>query len=56
MVSEERLLKGKFGPKNTEVTGIWRILQKEKLYDYKFSPYSDTMMQFNQSKMIWTFG
>jgi hypothetical protein len=56
MVSEERLLKGKIGPKSTDVTGIWKILHKEKLYGYQFSPYSNMMILFNHSKIIWVCG
>jgi hypothetical protein len=29
---------GVFGPKRDEVTGEWRQLQKEELYDLYFSP------------------
>jgi len=32
-VSENRMLRRKFGPKKGEVTGKWRRLHKEELYD-----------------------
>lgn len=51
--SEERRQRETFGPKNTEQTGIWRKLHNEKLRDFHFSPYSNMMIQLNQSKIIW---
>jgi hypothetical protein len=33
MVSEKRVLRKIFGPKKDEVTGEWRRLHNEKLYD-----------------------
>jgi hypothetical protein len=33
MVFENRLVRGIFGTKRDEVTGEWRRLQKEELYD-----------------------
>jgi hypothetical protein len=50
---EKGLQSGTFGPKNTEVTGIWRKLHNEKLNYFHFSPYSKMVIQLNQSKIIW---
>jgi hypothetical protein len=37
-VSENRVLRGIFGPKRDEVTGVWRKLHIEKLNDLYSSP------------------
>jgi hypothetical protein len=37
-VSENSVLRRIFGPKRDEVTGEWRRLQNEKLYDLYCSP------------------
>jgi hypothetical protein len=37
-VFENRVLRGIFGPKRDEVTGEWRILHNEELYDLYSSP------------------
>jgi hypothetical protein len=37
-VFEKRLLRKIFGPKRDEVTGEWRRLHNEELYDPYFSP------------------
>ena len=37
-VFESRLVRRIFGPKRDEVTGKWRRLQKEELYDLYSSP------------------
>jgi len=51
-VTEKRWQRETFGPTNTEETGIWRKLHNEKLHDFHFSPYSNTVIQLNQSKII----
>jgi hypothetical protein len=38
-VSENRTLKRILGPKRDEVTGEWRRLRHEELYDLYLSPY-----------------
>jgi hypothetical protein len=40
-VFENRVLRGIFGPKRDEVTGVWRKLHNEKLHDL----YSPTNMR-----------
>jgi hypothetical protein len=37
-VFENRVLRRIFGPKRDEVTGRWRKLHNEELYDLYFSP------------------
>jgi hypothetical protein len=37
-VFENRVLRRKFGPKRGEVTGEWRKLHNEELYNLSFSP------------------
>jgi hypothetical protein len=50
-VFESRVLRGVFGPKRDEVTGEWRKLHNEELYDL----YSPNILQVIQSRrMRWT--
>jgi hypothetical protein len=37
-VFENRVLRGMHGPKENEVTGVWRILHIEELHNLYFSP------------------
>jgi hypothetical protein len=37
-MSENRVLRGIFGPKRDEVTGVWRKLHNEELHDLYYSP------------------
>ena len=44
-VSENRVLRGIFGPKRGEVTGEWRKLHNEELHDLYCSPYIVRMIK-----------
>jgi hypothetical protein len=51
-VSEDRMLRRKFGPKRGEVTGGWRKLHNEELHNLYSSP---SKIRMNKSKwMRWT--
>jgi hypothetical protein len=50
-VFENRVLRGKFGPKRDEVTGKWRILHNEEL-NYMYS--STTIVWVIKSRMRWS--
>jgi hypothetical protein len=50
-VYENRVLRGIFGPKRDEVTGDWRKLHNEELYNLYSSP--DTIMQVTSRRMRW---
>jgi hypothetical protein len=39
-VSENRVLRGIFGPKREEVAGGWRRLHNEELHNLSASPYN----------------
>jgi hypothetical protein len=41
---ENRVLRKIFGPKKDEVTGKWRKLHNEKLYDLYFSPVCTVLL------------
>jgi hypothetical protein len=49
-VFENKVLRRIFGPKRDEVTGEWRKLYNEKLYDLYSSPNIITMIK---SRMRW---
>jgi hypothetical protein len=49
MVSENRVLRGTFGPKRDEVTGKWRKLHNGELHNLYSSP--DIIRQNNQIKV-----
>ena len=50
-VFENRALRGIFGRKRDDVTGEWRKLHNEKLYDLYCSP---NIIQMNSRRMKWT--
>jgi hypothetical protein len=50
-VFENRVLRRTFGPKRDEVTGVWRKLHNEELYDLYSSP---NMLRVIISRMRWT--
>jgi hypothetical protein len=49
-VFDNRLLRKIFGPKRDEVTGEWRRLHNEELYNQYFSPN----IRVIKSRMSWT--
>jgi hypothetical protein len=49
-VCENRVLRGRFGPKRDEVTGEWRKLHNEELHDLYCSP---TIVRVIKSRMRW---
>jgi hypothetical protein len=48
-VFENRVLRGIFGPKRDEVTGVWRKLHNEELLDLYSSP---TIMRVMKSRIM----
>jgi hypothetical protein len=50
-VSENRVLRGIFGPKGDEVTGEWRKLHSGELHDLYSSP--DIVRQIKSRRMRW---
>jgi hypothetical protein len=65
MQTENGAQRGKFGPKRDEVTGDWRKLHSEKLYNFhNFSSYSqddqinmyDTGRAWGDKKCVQNFG
>jgi hypothetical protein len=50
-VFENRVLRGIFGPKRDEVTGEWRKLHNEELYDRYYSP--NTVRVIKWGRMRW---
>jgi hypothetical protein len=50
-VSENRVLRGIFGPKRDEVTGEWRKLHNEELHNLYSSP--DIIGQIKSRRMRW---
>jgi hypothetical protein len=55
-VSENRVLRRIFRPKRNEVTGEWRRLHKEKLYDLYSSPRSDLVKKKEMVVACSTYG
>jgi hypothetical protein len=49
-VFEDRVLRRIFGPKRDEVTGDWRKLHNEELYNLYSSP---GIIRMNKSRMRW---
>jgi len=50
-VFENRVLRKMFGPKRAEVTGQWRKLRNEELYDQYSSPNAMRLYQIRKNKM-----
>jgi hypothetical protein len=50
-VFDNRVLRGIFGPKRNEVTGEWRKLHNEELYNLYSSP--DIIRQAKSRRMRW---
>jgi hypothetical protein len=50
-VFENRVLRRIFGPKRDEVTGDWRMLHSEELYNLYSSP--NIIMQLKSRRMRW---
>jgi hypothetical protein len=50
-VFENRVLRKMFGPKRGEVTGLWRKLRNEELYDLYSSPNAMRVYQIRKNKM-----
>jgi hypothetical protein len=50
-VSENRVLRGTFGPKRDEVTGEWRKLHSGELHNLYSSP--DIIRQFKSRRVRW---
>jgi hypothetical protein len=50
-MSENRVLRRIFGPKRDEVTGGWRKLHNEELYNLYFSPHIIRMIK--SRRMRW---
>jgi len=49
-VFENRVLRGTFGSKRNEVTGEWRILHNEELYDLYCSPNIVRVMKLRRMR------
>jgi hypothetical protein len=50
-VSENRVLRGMFGPRREEVEGVWRRLQSEELHNLYASPNNNRVMK--SRRMRW---
>jgi hypothetical protein len=55
-VFENRVLRRIFGPKKVEVTGEWRRLHNEELYDPYSSPNINRVMESRVMRMGWACG